>query len=79
MIMDGIREESETPWQPIDTVPKDGSPFGARYEDGTTEDKVYWSSERYCILGAPQGSKGPGCMSSEVGLPVDPVSWRAQS
>lgn len=67
------------PWQDIATAPKNGRPFEVQYDDGSTERDVYWAPERYCILGAPQGSKGPGCMSSEVGLPVDPILWRAQS
>lgn len=65
-------------WQDIATAPKDGRPFEAQYDDGSTERDVYWASERYCILGAPQGSKGPGCMSSGIGLPVDPTYWRPQ-
>lgn len=66
-------------WQDISTAPKDGRSFEVQYDDGSTERDVYWATERYCILGAPQGSKGPGCMSSEVDLPVDPTLWRAQS
>lgn len=65
-------------WQYIDTAPRDGSYFEVLYDDGEVETNCYWSSERYCMLGAPQGSKGPGCMSSEIGLPIEPVSWRPQ-
>jgi hypothetical protein len=69
-------DASPSGWQDISTAPKDGTRFQVRYEDGATEDGVYWTSERYCILGAPQGSKGPGCMSSDIGLPVEPTQWR---
>lgn len=72
-----MSETKLTGWQPIATAPKDGRLFEALYDDGTTETDLYWSEQRYCILGAPQGSKGPGCMSSEVNLPVDPTHWRA--
>ena len=67
---------SEIEWHDIKSAPKDGRPFEALYDDGATEEGVYWADERYCILGAPQGSRGPGCMSSEVGLPVSPTHWR---
>lgn len=63
-------------WQPIHSCPKDGTPFEALFDDFTIEAGVYWSDERYCILGAPMGSKGPGCMSPEAGLPVEPTDWR---
>lgn len=63
-------------WFDISTMPKDGTHVEVRYDNDTTELGVYWASERWCILGAPQGSKGPGCMSSEIGLPVDPIQWR---
>jgi hypothetical protein len=71
-------DASPSGWQDISTAPKDGTRFKVRYEDGTTEEGVYWADERYCILGAPQGSKGPGCMSSDIGLPVEPTHWRPQ-
>lgn len=69
-------------WQPIETAPKDGTPIRGLYDDGRPEDEaiedgLYWSEERYCILGAPQGSMGPGWVSREAGdLPVDaPAYW----
>lgn len=58
----------------IDTAPRDGSYISVRYEDGAEEDGVYWADERYCILGAPQGSVGPGWMSTEAGLPVQDIT-----
>jgi hypothetical protein len=58
-------------WQLINTHPRDGY-FDVRYEDGTVEADVYWSDTRYCMLGAPQGSRGPGLVSTEAGnLPID--------
>ncbi len=63
-------------WQPIETAPKDGTAFDALYDDGAIEANVYWAAERYCIAGAPYGSRGPGCMSAEIGLPVYPTHWR---
>jgi hypothetical protein len=65
-------------WQEIATAPKDGKPFEALYDDATTERDVYWAQTRQCILGSRAGERGPGCMSTEVGLPVDPISWRPQ-
>jgi hypothetical protein len=63
-----------TDWQLIETAPKNGWPLRVQYDDGTEEDGVYWSGERYCMLGAPQGSLGPGWVSQEAGdLPVDGV------
>lgn len=59
-------------WQPISTVPHDRSYFEILYEDGSIEQEVYWSDTRYCMLGAPQGSRGPGLVSSEAGnLPIE--------
>ncbi len=64
-------------WQPIETAPKDGTPLRTLSADGLQEDGVYWSDERYCILGAPQGSRGPGWVSAELGnLPINtPIGW----
>lgn len=61
-------------WRPIETAPRDGARLRVRYEpEDTEEDGVYWAEERYCMLGAPQGSCGPGWVSTEAGgLPVDP-------
>jgi len=69
-------------WKPIGTVPKDGNYFEVLYEDGTIEQEVYWSDTRYCMLGAPQGSCGPGLLSTEAGhLPIgDGIThWRRYS
>jgi hypothetical protein len=66
-------------WNPIETVPKDGGCFEVLYEDGTTEQEVYWSDTRYCMIGPPQGSCGPGLLSTEAGhLPIgDGIThWR---
>lgn len=64
-------------WRDIESAPTDGTQLRVRYEDGTVEDGVYFSAERYCVLGAPQGSRGPGWVSTEAGnLPVDdPDAW----
>lgn len=68
-------------WNPIDTYPKDGSQFEVLYQDGSIEAEVYFSDTRYCMLGAPMGSRGPGLVSTEAGgLPIDPedgiTHWR---
>ncbi|SEG64562.1 hypothetical protein SAMN04488115_108106 [Bosea lathyri] len=76
MRCDGIRETRAPAWQAIDSAPKDGTPFEALYDDGSTEEGVYWAEARQCILGSRAGERGPGCMSTEVGLPVDPTHWR---
>lgn len=70
--------EAAAGWVLMETAPKDGTQIQVRHEDGTEEDDVYWSDERYCILGRPQGSCGPGWVSTEAGnLPIDPpVYWR---
>ena len=62
--------------RPIDTAPRDGSKIIGISEYG--EDVIYWSGTRYCMIGAPMGSRGPGWVSVEAGhLPVDePDSWR---
>jgi hypothetical protein len=60
-------------WQDISAAPRDGTPLRVRHPDGTEETGVYWSDTRYCMLGAPQGSRGPGWVSTEAGnLPIDP-------
>lgn len=68
----------EDGWQPIETAPRDGTRVRILSADGAEEDNVYWSEERYCILGAPQGSRGPGWVSTEAGnLPIDPPThWQ---
>lgn len=68
-------------WEPIDSYPKTGEQFEILYENGSIEQDVYWSDTRYCILGAPMGSRGPGLLSTEAGnLPIDPedgiTHWR---
>lgn len=75
-------DAADRAWRPPETAPRDGSKFTVLYDDGSTEDEVYWSNERYCMLGAPQGSCGPGFVSTEAGnLPVgdcpDITHWRA--
>lgn len=64
-------------WLPISEAPHAGEMLTVRYEDGSEESDVYWSDVRYCMLGAPQGSCGPGWLSTEAGnLPVDaPALW----
>lgn len=72
---------TETPWMPMPDAPKDGTQFSVRWEDGSVEHDVYWADQRYCMLGAPQGSRGPGWLSTQAGhLPIDAedgiAAWR---
>jgi hypothetical protein len=59
-------------WHPIETAPKDGTVIL-----GPDGDEVYWSDQRFCALGMPAGSCGPGWVSVLAGhLPVDaPTHW----
>jgi hypothetical protein len=67
--------DAKNPWLPIERAPKDGTPLYVLYADGAEEDEVYWSDERYCMLGRPQGSRGPGWVSTHAGnLPVSDVT-----
>jgi len=68
-------------WMPMTMAktypPPTGEPVEIRYQDGT-EEIGRWELERYCMLGAPQGSCGAGWVSVEAGnLPVQDVThWR---
>ncbi len=67
-----VTKPTERDWRDIATVPKGGDYFEILYEDGSIEADVYWSDTRYCMLGVPQGSRGPGLVSSEAGnLPIE--------
>lgn len=58
-------------WHPMNTAPKD-THIDVLWENGSIESEVYWSDTRYCMLGAPNGSRGPGWLSTEAGnLPID--------
>lgn len=58
-------------WHPMHTAPKD-THIDVLWEDGSVESEVYWSDTRYCMLGVPNGSRGPGWLSTEAGnLPID--------
>jgi len=67
---------------PISSAPRDGTKIRVLYDDGTTEDGVYWAEQRCCMLGPRAGEVGPGWMSSEIGLPVggcpDITHWEPQ-
>lgn len=76
--------EAGSGWKPIDSHPKTGEQFEVLYDNGSIEQDVYWSDTRYCMLGAPMGSRGPGLLSTEAGnLPIDPedgiTHWRHSS
>lgn len=65
-------------WQQMANAPHD-RPIQALYEDSADDefDTVIWEENRYCMIGPPQGSRGPGWQSLENNLPVDdPVLWR---
>ena len=72
--------EKEREWHPMESAPRDGTHVEALHESGGL-DLVYWSDTRYCMLGAPQGSRGPGWVSVEAeDLPVeDPIFWREEA
>lgn len=65
--------------QSMNTAPRTGEKIRVYYKDGTDEAGVYWSDERYCIIGPPQGARGPGWVSTDADdLPVDEedmVGW----
>lgn len=64
-------------WHPIEEAPRDGTMLTVLYDDGSEEPDVYWSDERYCMLGSPQGSCGPGWVSTGSGnlLVEDITHW----
>lgn len=70
--------ESPVEWQLIETAPRD-RPIRVRTANGD-EDIVQWQDERYCMIGAPQGSYGPGWVDLVNKLPVmedhAPDFWR---
>jgi hypothetical protein len=57
-------------FEPIDEAPRDGTRIEVLYDDGTTEEDVYWAETRQCMLGSRAGEQGAGWMSTEAGLPV---------
>lgn len=61
--------------RPIATAPTDGTQIIGHGPDG--EDLIAWRDERWCVIGPPQGSHGPGWVSIDAGgLPVDePPDW----
>lgn len=64
-------------WQKMGSAPRDGTIVLGLNRDGST-DRVYWSTDRCCILGRRAGSYSDGWMSDNVGLPVDPPrKWKA--
>lgn len=64
-------------WQPIETAPKD---VYVRLLSSECEDVGRWQDDRYCILGAPQGSFGPGFVDETNHLPMyaefEPTHWQ---
>ena len=57
-------------FEPIEGAPRDGTPIEVLYDDGTSEEGVVWSQDRQCMLGPRAGERGPGWLSTAVGLPV---------
>lgn len=55
---------------PIDEAPRNGTPIEVLYDDGTVEEGVVWAEMRQCMLGPRAGERGPGWLSTEIGLPV---------
>lgn len=68
-------------WLPIESAPRDGTWVALLCGEGT-EDVGQWRDERYCMLGAPQGSCGEGWVDEYNGLPImhefEPTHWRPQ-
>lgn len=73
-------ERLKKPWQPFSTVPPEALDIEVLDENGDI-DEVSWRGERYCMLGRPQGSRGPGWISRHCSLPVDGpfTHWRPLS
>lgn len=71
-----MSDESVSDWRSIETAPRDSTVIIGEYEDGI--DTICWLEQRYCIIGAPQGSFGPGFVTIEPGhLPTDPpLRWK---
>jgi hypothetical protein len=65
-------------WMPIESAPRDGR--FVRLLSPECEDVGCWAEERYCMLGAPQGSYGPGWLDSTNLLPIaaefEPTHWQ---
>lgn len=58
-------------WMDISEAPRDGTMIEVLYDDGTSEEDVYWATTRQCMLGPRAGERGPGWVSSDAGhLPV---------
>lgn len=68
-----IRSASEylkkSPWKPIAEAPRDGTTITVLFANGD-EDEVCWEEDRYCMIGSPQGSYGPGWVDKLNHLPV---------
>lgn len=68
-------------WKPIDTAPRN-RPIRALFADGE-EDEIRWEDARFCMIGPPQGSYGPGWVDTYNGLPLceeSPLThWREVS
>lgn len=68
--------EEDERWEGMESAPRDGTIILGLYEDGIV-DRVYWATERCCILGRRTGSMGDGWISDEVKLPADPPkAWQ---
>lgn len=65
-------------WLPIDSAPKDGSWVSLLSGEG--RDVGAWRDTRYCMIGAPQGSYGPGWVDQNNCLPIsgefEPTHWQ---
>lgn len=71
-----MKEERDTAWLSIESAPRDGTVVSLLYRDGN-EGAARWQEERYCILGAPAGTFGPGWQDVEENLPVsNETHWR---
>lgn len=65
-------------WLSIESAPRDGRWVNLLSSEG--QDVGAWRDTRYCMIGAPQGSYGPGWVDQRNCLPIsgefEPTHWQ---